>query len=79
MVKVSERRLGREKALGLAHHDQRLIEIDPRLSPRAWLSTLLHEAVHIAFPDMAEEEVARAEKVIAPILWKAGIRRVHVK
>ena len=45
---LKERKLGRERASGQAYPDDGLIEIDPRLTPRQWLSTLIHEAVHMA-------------------------------
>lgn len=74
---LSERKLGRERAAGQAFLEDGLIEIDPRLKPRQWLSTLVHEAVHMAFPDADERSVARAERIIIRILWRAGIRRIH--
>lgn len=76
-VTIIERKLKRERATGLAHFDDALIEIDPRQKPREWLSTLIHEALHHAFPDMDEAPVAAAEKKIADILWRAGVRRIH--
>ncbi len=74
---LTERKLGRERAAGQAFPEDGLIEIDPRLKPRQWLSTLVHEAVHIAFPDADERSVARAECTITRILWRAGIRRIY--
>lgn len=74
---LTERKLGRERAAGQAFPEDGLIEIDPRLKPRQWLSTLVHEAVHIAFPDADERSVARAERIITRILWRAGIRRIY--
>lgn len=74
---LTERKLGRERAAGQAFPEEGLIEIDPRLKPRPWLSTLIHEAVHVAFPDADERSVIRAERVITRIIWRAGIRRIH--
>jgi hypothetical protein len=76
-VTVIERKLKRERATGLAFFDEARIEIDPRQRPKEWLSTLVHEALHFAFPDMDEARIAAAEKKIADILWRAGVRRVH--
>jgi len=64
-------------ALGRAIFDDNLIEIDPRQTPREWLGTLVHEALHLAYPDMPEKEIARGEKKIADTLWKARVRRIH--
>lgn len=74
---LAERKLGRERAVGQAFPDEGLIEIDPRLEPRQWLSTLVHEAIHIAYPNAEERSVARAERIITRILWRAGIRRIY--
>ncbi len=78
-VKVVERKLGREGVDGQVFFADALIEIDPRLPPKAWLSTLVHEAVHLAFPNLPEKQVLAAEKQILGVLWRAGVRRVHVK
>jgi hypothetical protein len=74
---LTERKLGRERAAGQAFPEDGLIEIDPRLEPRQWLSTLVHEALHIAFPEADERSVARAERIITRILWRAGTRRIY--
>lgn len=74
---LAERKLGRERAAGQAFTEEGLIEIDPRLEPRQWLSTLIHEAVHMAFPEAPEDRVAKAERTITRLLWRANIRRIH--
>ena len=74
---LKERKLGRERAAGQAFTEEGLIEIDPRLKPRQWLSTLIHEAVHMAFPEASEDRVAKAERLITRILWRANLRRIH--
>ncbi len=74
---LKERKLGRERAAGQAFPDDGLIEIDPRLEPRQWLSTLIHEAVHMAFPEATENRVVKAERIITRILWRANLRRIH--
>lgn len=76
-VKVVERKLKRQRAMGRVFLEEGVIEIEQRQKPREWLSTLVHEALHVAFPDMEEKPIAAAEKKIADILWRAGVRRVH--
>lgn len=76
-VKVIARKLKRERAVGRVFLAEGVIEIEERQKPREWLSTLVHEALHVAFPDMAEKPVAAAERKIADILWRAGVRRIH--
>ena len=76
---VRERKLGREGNDAQIDLDTGEILIDPRLLPKQWLHRLTHEAVHAAFPDASEAEVLRAERVIGGILWRAGVRRIHLK
>jgi len=78
-VTVIERKLKREKATGLAFFDDNRIEIEPRQKAKEWLYTLVHEGVHLSFPDASEADVIRAERIIGDALWSAGIRRVHLK
>ena len=76
-IQVSERKLGRERAMGLAWLDDNLIEIDPRYGGREWLYVLLHELLHHAFPDMPEEEVVRASRLQCDHLWRLNVRRTY--
>jgi hypothetical protein len=39
------------------------------------LDTFVHEFLHVAFPKMPENEVARAATLIADNLWLQGYRR----
>jgi len=73
--KVKERKLGRESAFGQAH-DNGLIEIDPRLNPKTYFSTLIHEALHVALPNLSEHQVKKSEKIILDILWSQNYRKV---
>jgi len=73
-IKVSERKLGRERAWG--RQLPRKIELDPRLQPRPRMSVLIHEAFHQAYPEMSEAQVDHGEKVVCKILWSQNYRRV---
>jgi hypothetical protein len=77
-VKVIWRPLGKERAWGQATTDaaRPVIEVDPRLSPRRELEVLVHEAIHICWPDKNEKDVDRAGKVISAVLWQENYRRV---
>ncbi len=77
-VKVIWRPLGKERAWGQATTDaaRPIIEVDPRLSPRRELEVLVHEAIHICWPDKNEKEVDRAGKVISTVLWQENYRRI---
>lgn len=77
-IRVRERKLGREKADGLAWEGRRaLVEIDPRQGEKERLDTLLHEATHILFPKLNEMQVRGVAARLTEILWKDGWRRVR--
>lgn len=77
--KVIERKLGREKAVGLAHFDEKLIEIDPRQKPFEYLETLVHEKYHLQFPKLPEEKILKLGHEMAKLLWSVGYRKVSLK
>lgn len=74
-VKIIERKLGREKALGQAWDD--LVEIDPRQCSKEYMDTAIHELLHIAQPELSESKVVRVSRLISSKLWKLGFRRIH--
>lgn len=84
-IAVKFRKLGREKAFGLAHghlHGGKwlpsgLVEIDPRQTSRELMDTATHESLHLMNPSMSEKEVKRQAKLIAKILWDMNFRRVE--
>lgn len=62
--------------MGQASPAEATIEIDPRLPPRDYLGTLIHEALHCVFPELSESAVVKAERRITRLLWRANYRRV---
>jgi hypothetical protein len=78
MTKVIVKNLGRHGALGLADTEKKVIEIDPRQKPKQYLDTLIHEALHISFPDMSETKVKRVAKEIRDIVWDHNYRWVDL-
>lgn len=75
--KVTERKLGRHNAVGLAW-DTNHIEIDPRQSSKEYLGTLIHEQLHLMFPEWSEKEIVKAEKKLCNLLWKQNYRKVSM-
>jgi len=75
---VCYRKLGRHRADGLAWwaEDGRLpkIEVDIRLRGRARFETLLHEALHLALPELTEDQVLKAARFQALVTWAEGYR-----
>ena len=55
---------------------QRIIEIDPRQSPKDYLDTLIHEALHELLPNKREDFILRSGTSIANLLWRLGYRQV---
>lgn len=75
--KVTERKLGRERAMGQVIYQRKLIEIDPRQTSREYLDTLLHEGLHAIFPELSERKVAGAARRLTRLVWKQGFRRIR--
>lgn len=78
-VKVIERKLGREGALGFAYFDENLIEIDPRQSSFDYFETLIHERMHLLFPKLSEKQITIKSHELAEFLWDLHYRRVQIK
>ena len=74
--KVVHRKLGKEKAWGLADTDKNVIEIDERLTGYRYLLILLHEHQHIRHPEWSETKVRRESSKTARFLWNMGFRWV---
>ena len=71
--KVTNRKLGRERADGLYHSDG-MIEIDDRLKGKLRLETLIHEYFHHLDPEAVEEIINRKAAFMADFLWKNNVR-----
>ena len=52
-----------------------VVSIDPRQPEDEMIDTMVHEFLHVAFPQMPEGKVATAATLIADNLWKQGYRR----
>lgn len=78
-MKVVRRKLGKEKADGLAHIDDNTIEIDERLKGRYRMEITIHEALHILYPTECETSIIRKSKKLTNVLWKQGYRLAELK
>ena len=72
-IKVVHRKLGRERAWGIADD---FIELDVRLKGKKHLEVLLHEALHVLFPAMSENEVIDKSIILTNTLWGESYRRI---
>lgn len=78
-TKVVYRKLGKERAIGMAHIGDNLIEIDPRLTGKKHTEILCHEWVHLQHPDWSETKVIQYSKKLTNFLWQNQIRWVDLK
>lgn len=76
-VRIMEKRLGRERALGQAWQGDNVVEIDPRQCESERLDTLIHELLHLMEPEWSEEKVEEVANWMSRILWRQGYRRVR--
>ena len=76
-MKVIHRKLGKEKAYGLAHIDSNTNEIDSRLKPKHKLEITIHEALHILYPLESETYILRKSKRLCAVLWQEGYRKLE--
>jgi len=75
-IRIKYRKLGKEKVWGVAHSDG-LIEIEERLKGKKALEIIIHECMHLLFPEAEEEEIVKKSVTLTKILWKENYRRVE--
>lgn len=73
-IKVIHRKLGQQKAWGLAESNQ--IELDIRLKGRRHMLYLLHEMLHVIHPDWSETKVVEVSRRMCRVLWAQNYRRI---
>lgn len=80
MIKIKERKLGRggkKGYYGFSYPETGIIEIDPRLKSRTYLGTIIHEALHIFFPEMSEDKVNDMGNELTKLIWDKNFRRIQ--
>lgn len=75
-IKVVYKHLGKHQALGMAFKEDAEMHIDKRLKGLQFLDTFTHEAFHLLFPDITEEEIDRRATIFAELIWKENWRKV---
>lgn len=61
------------KAVGWAYFGKKVL-ISDKLTGRQKLDTEIHEFLHIAHPDLAEEAITTTATDLAKVLWALGYR-----
>lgn len=75
-IKVIDKKLGRQKAVGQAYTDARVIEVDPRQRSKSYLDTLIHEMLHVYNPEWSESKVTKTANEMTDIIWSKNYRRI---
>jgi len=75
-TKVVHRKLGKEQALGLAYKEDKEIHLDERMVGKEYLTTAIHELLHIHLPKFSEKQVDLLSRKLGNDLWNLKIRRV---
>lgn len=76
-TKVMEKKLKRNKAVGIAYASDNLVYVDLRQTDYNVLDTLIHEKMHIQFTGFSEKLILKLSRDMAKYLWGLGYRRVH--
>jgi len=80
-TKIVEIKLGRSKVegrnvYGFALMDRNRILIDPRQRGRSYMDTIIHEKLHLLFPEWSENKIIVTAKELTTLLWNHSYRRV---
>lgn len=67
----------KDRTFGLAYEEDAVVEIDPRQPPKEYLDTLIHESLHIIFPNWKEMEVYDLATFMTETLWNNGYRKIY--
>ena len=76
-IKVKEKKLGRERAVGLAYASEMEIVIDERQDSQDYLDTLIHECLHCFAPAWGEKRVTETANEITRVIWEKDYRRIE--
>lgn len=74
MTKVVYKKL--RTAWGYAYLNQNKIELHNKMKGKKHLEILLHEKLHLLFPDLDETAVKRYGKDMCEMIWKQGYRMI---
>lgn len=76
MIKVKYKKLGKEKVWGLAD-SQGIIYIDSRLKGKKHLEILIHETLHLLYPEDSEDLIVEKSITLTNLIWKQRYRRLE--
>ena len=76
-IKVIDKKLGREKAYGLAYSAEMEVVIEERQNSKDYLDTLIHEMLHCFAPKWGEKRVADTANEMTRVIWEKKYRRIE--
>ncbi len=76
-INVIYKKLGRHKVYGYANLGDNEVELDIRLTSKKHLEILVHECLHILFPELEEDEIIEKSIKLVNTLWLEQYRRVE--
>lgn len=71
-VGIKEKKL--KKAFGYAYPESFLVEISKGLGDKTYLGTLIHEILHVLYPEQSETSISRFAATLTHYIWKKGYR-----
>lgn len=75
-IKVKYKKLGKEKAWGLADSNG-TVYIDSRLKGKKALEILIHECIHLLWENDSEEDVIKKSVALCNTIWNQRYRRIE--
>jgi len=75
-IKIIYKKLGREKVYGFANLGDNEIEIDNRLKGKKLLELIIHESLHILYPEAEEDEIENNSITLTNTIWHENFRRI---
>lgn len=75
--RIKHKKLGRQKAWGEQYTGTSLILLDPRMRSKRYLNILIHEMLHLYFPDLTEHTTDHLAKAFSKEIWSKRYRRIE--
>ena len=76
MIKIKYKKLGKEKVWGLADSEG-IIYLDSRLKGKKHLEILIHETLHLLYPEDSEELIIEKSIILTQLIWSQRYRRIE--
>jgi hypothetical protein len=77
-IRVKYKKLGKQRVWGFAD-SAGFIELDTKLRGKKHLEILIHECLHLLYPNDSEEEIVKKSVTLCNTLWHEKYRKVDDK